>query len=266
MKIVKRLKSRLLGFFLPPLLLIAVACVPGEEDGVADPFPLMVSVPAGTFTMGSNDGDDDEKPVHQVELDAFFIDVHEVTVEQYGKCVEAGKCGTPATGSGYNWGKADRRNHPVNGVSWNDAKNFCSYEGKRLPTEAEWEKAATWKDGMKYDYPSGKDSVSCTDAVMDDGGEGCGQGRTWPVGSKTEEINGTYDMAGNVLEWVADRYGGYPSGKRTNPEGPTSGSSRVARGGGWSNMQASDLRGTFRRGYRPVLRHDFLGLRCAVSP
>ena len=224
----------------------------------------MVLIPAGEFTMGSNDGGSDERPVHQVELDAFFIDQYEVTVERYAKCVSAGKCDTPTTGGQYNWGKSDRQNHPVNGVDWDDAKNFCSYENKRLPTEAEWERAATWKDGTKYKYPSGKDSVSCTDAVMREGGYGCGKDRTWPVGSKPKEINGTYDMAGNILEWVHDRYGDYPSSKQTNPKGPSSGSSRVDRGGGWRSY-ASSLRGADRSGIESALRFDFLGFRCAVS-
>ena len=237
-----------------------------EDDGSDPALAGMVSIPAGEFTMGSRNGNDDETPVRQVELDAFFIDAHEVTVERYEKCVAAGKCDAPLTGTHFNWGKADRKNHPVNGVDWDDAKNFCSYEEKRLPYEAEWERAATWKDGTKYEYPSGKDSVSCTDAVMDEGGDGCGKDRTWPVGSKPREINGTYDMAGNVWEWVFDRYGDYPSDKQTNPKGPSSGSSRIARGGGWYSNHASLLRGADRDRVAPANRYNGLGFRCAVSP
>ena len=285
MKPAKLPENRFLYFLLPLFFLLAVACgTPGGDvanppngdptDDGSDPSPSptpapstagMVRIPAGTFTMGSNDGESDEKPVHQVQLDAFFIDQYEVTVERYAKCVSAGKCDTPATGTYYNWGKSDRRNHPVNGVDWDDAKNFCSYENKRLPYEAEWERAATWKDGTKYKYPSGKDSVSCTDAVMREGGNGCGKNRTWPVGSKPEEINGTYDMAGNVWEWVHDWYGDYPSGKQTNPKGPASGGFRVDRGGGWFINDASYLRGAFRNRYEPASRHDSLGFRRVVS-
>ena len=159
--------------------------------------------------MGSTEGNDREKPVHTVYLDAFNIDKYEVTVGQYEKCVNAGKCKTPKTGGYYNWGKSGRRNHPINGVSWHDAKSYCGFIGKRLPTEAEWEKAATWENGRKYKYPSGKNTISCNDAVMDDGNkyggydsDGCGKNSTWPVGSKPKEINGTFDMAGNLWEWV----------------------------------------------------------------
>ncbi len=98
----------------------------------------------------------------------------------------------------------------------------------------------TWRNGRKYKYPSGKSNVSCADAVMMESGSwneigGCGKLRTWPAGSKPQEINGTFDMAGNVWEWTADWYGKYPNGKQRNPKGPSSGSYRVFRGGGWSH-------------------------------
>ena len=221
--------------------------------------PGMVWIPGGTFTMGSNYGHSDERPVHRVELDAFFIDKYEVTVERYAKCVDAGKCFAPLTGTYFNWGKSDRRNHPVNGVDWDDAKNFCAYENKRLPYEAEWEKAAKYRKGVRYKYPSGKNPLSESDVVFRQ------SGGTSPVGSKPEEINGTHDMAGNVWEWVYDRYGPYPAGKRTNPKGPDSGSSRVRRGGGWYHDDASFLRGANRSRLEPPYRFNYLGFRCVVS-
>ena len=249
---------------VPPVALFALS-VFGPSAAIGDDQAGMARIPAGPFTMGSDAGRDDERPVRQVELDAFFIDVREVTVERYGKCVEAGKCEAPATGIFYNWGKPDRKHHPVNGVDWKDAENFCRYEGKRLPTEAEWEKAATWKDGVKYEYPSGKDAVSCREAVMSDGGDGCGRERTWPVGSKPEEINGTYDMSGNVWEWVADWKGNYPAGKPTDPQGPASGQFRVSRGGSWNYYDPSYLRGAGRYENDPKSRSFDLGFRC-VAP
>jgi len=226
----------------------------------------MVLIPAGEFQMGSN-GSDDEKPIHTVHLDQFMIDKYEVTVVDYRKCVNAGRCKQPKTGNYYNWGVSGRDRHPVNGVDWFNAKKFCEYTVKRLPTEAEWERAATWKNGRKYKYPSGKSSVSCQDAVMDDGGRGCGKDQTWNVGSKSQEINGTYDMAGNVWEWVEDWYAKsyYSKSIRNNPVGPSSGSRRVYRGGSWGRG-ASYLRGA-NRGYNdPSYRCYGLGFRCVVSP
>ncbi len=236
----------------------------------------MVLIPAGEFKMGSNSGDKDEKPVHRVYLDAFSIDKTEVTVADYKKCVSSGRC--EVANSNYwsgkhqskydkycNYDKNGRGDHPINCVDWKNAKTYCQFVNKRLSTEAEWEKAATWKNGQKYKYPSGKNSVSCNDAVMSDGGAGCGKTRTWPAGSKTEEINGTHDMAGNVWEWVSDWYGNYSSGSQRNPKGSSSGSGRVRRGGGWSD-DASYLRGAFRNNYGPSGRNNSIGFRCAVSP
>jgi formylglycine-generating enzyme required for sulfatase activity len=200
----------------------------------------MVLIPAGEFEMGSNSGNGNEIPIHSVSLGQYYIDRYEVTVAQYKKCYNSGKCKQPLTGGTFNWGTSDRNNHPVNGVSWNDAKAYCEYAGKRLPTEAEWEKAATFKNGRKYKYPSGKSDISCADAIMVNGyytfrdwktKGGCGRVSTWSVGSKPEEINGTFDMAGNVWEWVSDWNGSYSSGYQRNPTGPSSGSHRVSRGG-----------------------------------
>ncbi len=243
----------------------------GKYSGLARKYlavpPDMVPVPAGEFEMGSNEGDADEKPVHRVYLNEYFIDRYEVTVKQYQECHKAGICRKPSTGDYYNWGKPDRSNHPINGVSWHDAKAYCEFVEKRLPTEAEWEKAATWKDERKFRYPSGKESVSCADAVMDKGGIGCGKSRTWPVGSKAKEINGTYDMAGNVWEWVADWYGKsyYGNSPSRNPTGPSSGSDRGVRGGSW-DYTASGLRGAFRGSHVPSHRYYNVGFRCARSP
>ncbi len=226
----------------------------------------MVLIPAGEFEMGSNAGGDNEKPVHSVYLDSYFLDKYEVTLGQYKSCYDSGSCKKPRTGNYYNWGKGGRAQHPINGVDWEDATNYCRSVNKRLPTEAEWERAAGWKDGRKYRYPSGKSRVSCSDAVMNDGGKGCGKNRTWPVGSKTQEINGTYDMAGNVLEWVSDWKGSYSSGSQNNPAEASSGSYRVNRSGSWFS-DASYLRSARRYyDYIPSYRNHIIGFRCAVSP
>jgi formylglycine-generating enzyme required for sulfatase activity len=142
----------------------------------------MVRVPAGEFTMGSKGGHSDEKPEHRVYLEEFYIDKYEVTVAQYRACVEAGACTAPSTGQYYNWGRSERENHPINGVDWDQAQAYCGWAGKRLPSEAEWEKAARGTDGRTY--PWGNATPTCGYAVMSQGGDGCGQDSTWPVGSK----------------------------------------------------------------------------------
>jgi len=242
----------------------------------------MVLINAGEFRMGSNE-QDNEKPIHNVYLDAYYIDRYEVAHKDYRKCVIAGVCATPKTGQYNNWGNTDRYRHPINGVSWSDAKKYCEFVNMRLPTEAEWEKAATWKNGQKFRYPAGKNSVSCQDAVIIDKATfldydtngGCNRISTWQVGSKSQEINGTYDMAGNVREWVADKYDkSYYSSNDSmkNPKGPAQGSSWVVRGGGWGS-EAEDVRGTVRgynnpsdpdQGFGPENFSGF-GFRCASS-
>jgi formylglycine-generating enzyme len=235
----------------------------------------MVLIPAGEFEMGSNEGENYEKPVHTVYVDAYYIDKYEVTVDQYKLCVSSGRCEVANTNYWFeidqsqygvycNYDKSDRGNHPINCIDWKNAQSYCEYAGKGLPTEAEWEKAATWKSGNKYKYPSGKNSISCSDAVMKENGFGCGKISTWSVGSKPQEMNGTHDMAGNVWEWVSDWYSSYSNGTQRNPTGPSSGSVRVSRGGGWGGV-ASSLRGANRISYDPSNRVNLLGFRCARS-
>ena len=245
----------------------------------------MVMVSAGEFWMGCNpevdsECDADEKSGRKVYLDAYLIDKTEVTVEQYGRCLRAGKCKKPMIGTYFNWGKSGSGRHPINGVDWNDAKSYCKWVDKRLPTEAEWEKAARGRDGRKY--PWGNQKASCSYAVMDDrstkgsvgsetdgcGTDGCGEDRTWAVCSK-ERGNSPYglcDMAGNVWEWVDDWYGKdyYSGGPRRNPGGPGSGKYRVLRGGSWSDFTFS-MRASDRYGVTPGTRSSVLGFRCARS-
>ncbi len=221
---------------------------------------VLVYVPAGEFTMGSTDddrdADDDEKPQHKVTLDAFWIDRTEVTKDQYQKCVAAGKCAAPScsgTGQG---------NHPVVCVRWQDAADYCAWAGGRLPTEAEWEKAARGTDGRKY--PWGNETPDCGLVNF----SGC-VGNTSAVGSYPSgaSLYGTLDMAGNVWEWVADWYNeSYYSGSPgRNPTGPTSGQYRVLRGGSWNNVQG-DVRAAYRNWFVPGGWNVLDGFRCARSP
>ena len=219
----------------------------------------MVGVPAGEFTMGSADGAPDawdwEKPQHTVYLDAFYVDKYEVTNAQYRKCVEAGACARPFDPTYYD--DAGYNQYPVVYVGWHWAKGYCQWAGKRLPTEAEWEKAARGTDGRTYPWGEG---IDCDHAQYNE----CG-GQTVPVGSKSKGASpyGALDMAGNVWEWVADRYQDdtYQTAPDRNPQGPEKGTGQVMRGGSWSEA-AANVRCAYRSWYMPDARYFNLGFRC----
>ncbi len=244
----------------------------------------MVLVPAGDFWMGCAQNDKSclthFKPKHQVYLDAFYIDKTEVTVAQYRKCVSTKQCTAPTLlpdvydgggkdrSSECNWNKTGR-DFPITCVDWSQANSFCRWAGKRLPTEAEWEKAARGTDGRIY--PWGKAKPSCSYAIINVGGNGCGRDSTWPVGSKPagKSPYGALDMAGNVTEWVNDWYdsGYYARSSRRNPRGPSRGNKRVVRG---SNVASGAyflvaIRAAYRRGLHPNDSQNALGFRCARS-
>jgi eukaryotic-like serine/threonine-protein kinase len=225
-----------------------------EVDGAE-----MVYVPAGEFLMGSEVGNSDESPEHTVYLYDYWIYKYEVTNDQYRLCVEENNCIKPRDtlsfeASGYG-------NHPVVYVNWRQAKEYCTWAGGRLPTEAEWEKAARGTDGGTY--PWGEERPTCNLAHI----PGCGGG-TAPVGSFPEGASpyGALDMAGNVWEWVADWYDAdyYGRSPDANPTGPGSGDTRVLRGGSW-NFYVSFLRSSFRYWYYPDYTNDFNGFRCLRS-
>jgi formylglycine-generating enzyme required for sulfatase activity len=219
-------------------------------------LPGMVYVPASEFTMGGEEGDSDEQPVHTVYLEAFYIDKYEVTNAQYRECVEAGACNAPADTTDYD--NADCAQHPVVYVSWDDADTYCRWAGKRLPTEAEWEKAARGTDGRTYPWGEG---IDCDHAQYRE----C-VGGTVPVGSKAKGASpyAALDMAGNVWEWVADWYdpGYYSRSSERNPSGFDSGEYRVLRGGSWVD-EALDVRSANRRRLAPAVSGSNVGFRCA---
>jgi len=216
--------------------------------------------------MGSSSGEDDEKPVHRVELDGFCMDVTEVTVEAYARCVSAGSCTKPDTDEFCNWGQSGKGNHPVNCVDWYQAEAYCKWVGKRLPTEQEWEYGARG-GSRQLEYPWGSEAPgrrACWSGEGNDLGKGNPHG-TCPVGSHPSGDSpfGLHDMAGNVGEWVQDCDRPYPSSASNNCAGPSSGSPRVNRGGGWISGDPSNLRGSNRDSITPDRRFNFLGFRCA---
>lgn len=224
-------------------------------------------IPAGCFRMGSEKGDIDEKPEHEVCLSPFFINVFEVTVSQYQDCVDAGLCERPKTGFGCNWPADIKSNHPINCVNWEQAKAYCTWAGMRLPTEAEWELAARGRQARTY--PWGETRPDCHLAVMNVGGPGCGNNGTWAVGSKPEGAGpfGNEDMAGNVYEWVEDWYQAdfYNDSPEKNPSGPDRPTGRrILRGGSWSGS-IEDLKTTVREPTAPSSKNPNIGFRCAAS-
>ena len=237
----------------------------GSETSTATTSIDWVSLPGGTYQMGSNDGQSDEKPVHSVTLSGFKMARTETTVAQYKACVDAQACTEATAGGSCNWGVTGKDDHPINCVDWNQAKTYCTWAGARLCTEAEWEYAAR-SGGKNQTYAWGDEEATCDYAVMDDNGDGCGTTSTWAVCSKTagNSEQGVCDLAGNVWEWVADWYDDYPSDSQTDPTGPASGSSRVLRGGSWA-FYAGSLRAARRSGDYPGDRYDNLGLRCCRS-
>lgn len=223
----------------------------------------MVGVPAGDFEMGSEVEGNYEKPVHTVYLDGYWIDQTEVTNAQYARCVQAGACSAPASNSsrrvdGY-FDDPAYADYPVIWVSWEQAQEYCNWAGARLPTEAEWEKAARGTDGRSYPWGEG---IDCERANY-----GFCVGDTVSVGSypKGASPYGALDMAGNVWEWVADWFtDGYPQSPRENPSGPASGNYRVLRGGSWFD-DGFVVRSSYRLSEAPLEAYNNLGFRCAAK-
>jgi formylglycine-generating enzyme required for sulfatase activity len=253
---------------------------PGIGSSQISPKDSMVLmyVPAGEFLMGSAYSTEpqesktergrfvveNEDPQHTVYLDAYWIDQTEVTQEMYAQCVAAGQCKQPSCGN-------EGDGYPVTCVSWFDAKNYCTWAGRQLPTEAQWEKAARGTDGRIY--PWGNMLATCEYAVINDGtGSGfCGEdNKVSAVGSKPKGASpyGALDMAGNTWEWVADWYADeyYQDSPRNNPAGPDEGQYRIVRGGGEYDYYWYDVRTATRVLSRLSWRDLNLGFRCATTP
>ena len=205
-----------------------------------------------------------ENPYHSVTVPAYKIDKYEVTASEYKACVTASGCTAANTTSGCNYNVAGKESHPINCVDWNQAKAYCTWAGKKLPTEAEWEKAARGTDGRKY--PWGNDVLDCNRAVHSV--SPCSNTATAAVGSKPAGSSpyGAEDMVGNVWERVEDDWHGDYTGAPVDgsawvddPRGP----SRVWRGGGWDIDDTRYLRASYRYYYDPTYRGNLYGFRCS---
>jgi formylglycine-generating enzyme required for sulfatase activity len=230
---------------------------------------VSIFIPPGEFLMGSTESDkyatSDEKPQHKVTLDGYWMDKTEVTNAMYRKCVEVGSCKVPQDIQHYNikhYNDPKYDQHPVGSVDWNQAKGYCAWVGGRLPTEAEWEKAARSTD--RRIYPWGNDPPDSTllnfnQNIYD----------TTAVGSYPKGVSryGLLDMAGNALEWVNDWYDEsyYKNSPQSNPQGPSSGRGRVLRGGSWYD-EGSDVRTASRGCDFPDDHYYLSGFRCVRLP
>jgi iron(II)-dependent oxidoreductase len=231
-----------------------------DADVTAEVPAGMVLIPAGAFIMGSAEDDPraepDERPAHEVWVDAFYLDEAPVTNQQYREFVEATGHRPPETWEDARFG-SDMQ--PVVGVSWEDAVAFAEWAEKRLPTEAEWEKAA--RAGLEgTNFPWGDDEAEGRACFGRDPGTGKpDRVKQWPANDY-----GVYDMAGLVWEWCSDWFVAhyYANSEPRNPQGPGTGSARIVRGGAW-NLSPKSIRCAYRRRFTPNQRSNHVGFRCA---
>jgi uncharacterized protein len=225
----------------------------------------MSRIPSGTVWMGCSSRDkfcqNDERPGKAIQLNSFYMDHTEVTVAAYKRCVDSGRCSRPKTGRYCNYNVSGKRSHPVNCVSHSQARTYCRSLGKRLPTEAEWERAARNYNNI---YPWGKDfsgSKVCYNRLRSK--QGTCRVAAYPSGKTS---SGLYDMAGNVFEWVNDYYDASYYRRRPSrwPKGPSIGKLRGIRGGCWDNNKPEHQRTSDRRGVKPSTQANWIGFRCAI--
>ncbi len=261
--------------------------------------PDMALIPAGQFFQGSDapDAPDNQKPSHNVKLEAFCIDSHEVTAGSYKRCSDQGKCKRPRNENQWpsikpqevalyselcTFGVEGKESYPINCVSWDMADIYCKAQGRRLPTESEWEYATRGPDGRVYpwgdDEPTAEHLNSCDAQCMAWGKKNRvplqalheqddGYATLAPVGKypKGRSRFGPYDVVGNVWEWVADWDGAYGSAPQNDPTGPETGERRVIRGGGWNGGFEAWLHPAFRYAQVPSAMSHGIGFRCAKS-
>jgi formylglycine-generating enzyme required for sulfatase activity len=262
-------------------------CEPGQPSrpsAVGPAVPIgMIVVAGGVFEMGSEQGDIDEIPVHPVSIPDFAIGQYEVTMTEYRQCVDDGGCDYPRVGAECNFNKEGRETHPMNCVNWFEAVTYANWlsrkqglpecynlsrwdfapdcKGYRLPTEAEWEYAARggkMSQGVNYSGSNNADEVAWYKITAGD--------RTRPVGQKKPNELGLYDMSGNVAEWIQDWYDPnyYKESPAGSPHGPSQGTFRGMRGGGWFS-KLSLCRSSGRYKLEPERFYDALGFRLVIS-
>lgn len=245
----------------------------GDARDASESYQVDLCVPAGPYTMGSTSpnlatGHFAHTPTHEVTLSAFLIDAYEVTVARYRSCVEASACDAPSTdadqGCTYTEEADSSEQLPVSCLTYTNATDFCSWdEGRRLPTEAEWERAAAGAEALLYPWG---ETFTCEHAVLASAGI-CSDDYTRPetVGSHPKGVSpvGAYDMSGNVAEWVSDYAAAYGSTAVTNPTGPASGLYRLTRGGAYKSTVTDGQ--TFVRVNALEATVDANGVRC-VKP
>ncbi len=239
-----------------------------EADATSGEEPIqeeMVTIPSGPFVRGTNDGGFDEQPQRTIFLDAFSIDRYEVTNHQYQQFVLATGHRKPGLPSRYakSGSKVRGVNQPAVYVSWEDAAEYCLWKGKRLPTEAEWEKAMRGADGRLWPWGNNEQPNGANWARVQDGHEVSARVGTFAT---DKSPYGVMDGAGNVIEWVADWYSEtyYKDSPEQNPQSPEFGTYRVLRGGGYTTT-GSDIRITSRSKMMPDFRDETIGFRCAIS-
>jgi serine/threonine-protein kinase len=238
----------------PPVVAVLQSTNPPESERVSKPVPPpgMVLVNGESFLMGSDEGDLDSKPRHSVEVKPFFIDIYEVTCEDYKKFVDSGHVAPKTWVNGdYPAGSAK---HPVTSVSWEDAVAYAQWAGKRLPTEEEWEFAARGKRGLLYPWGN-KWKPGCANA--DNTRSGLSDVGSYECASPF----GVQDLIGNAWEWTASNWIAYPGGRLANqPSGPQ----KVIRGGTWESRPEEAATATYRVGFGEP--GDQTGFRCAKDP
>ena len=242
----------------------------------------MIRVPEGEFLMGSNDGSRNERPEHMVRLDSYYIDQFEVTMERYQKFLDETNHDLPPLWDDYA-ALEEAKDRPAVGMAWDSAKVYCEWAGKRLPTEAEWEKGARGTDGRRYPWghmqpfvdiarynfgTTGWVSYEVTLASVKSGVTGMSIRHGLKQGTKSPY--GLYHMAGNASEWVADWYDRtyYEMSSEKNPTGPEEGERKVYRGGSWEDPPKW-LKVTTRRSAEPNFPIDAndltIGFRCVMD-